>query len=105
MAKIITFNYDIPSIVAKLNRKSDTSLLKGNRDLFSGAATLICELKDRLVAAERDRASMAEILKEDHGCSLCKHWRSAPAYRHCASCREGKDKPNWEWNGGRKWTD
>lgn len=91
----------IADIVVGLSRKSETALFARNRDLLSRAASLICELRDRLSAAERDRASMVEVLKKEHGCALCKHWRSAPAYRHCASCREGKDKPNWEWNGGR----
>ena len=89
----------IADMVTQLSGKSATALFPGNRALFDGAATLICELRDRISAAERDRASMAEILKEEHGCALCKHWRSAPACRHCASCREGKDKPNWEWKG------
>lgn len=92
----------IADMVKQLSRKSEKALFPGNRVLFYGAATLICELRDRLEAAERDRASMAAILKVTYGCCSCKHWCSnsiCPSYHPCASCREGKDKPNWEWKG------
>ena len=102
MDKTKEFKYIITATVNQLKSKSDTALFQCNRDLFNTAATLICELQDRLVAAERDRASMAAVLKEAYGCSCCKHWciySICPSYHPCASCREGNDKPHWEWKG------
>ena len=100
MAKTKT-NY-MAYVVNQLNRKSETAIFERNRDLFSSAAALICELRDRLFVAERDRASIAEILKETSGCFYCKHCSSATfdeGHAPCAACIAAENRPAWEWKG------
>lgn len=104
------FNFTTPQVICDLQRKSQTAIRLRNRALFAGAATLICEYRDRMAIAERERKEMAEWLKNKYGCAHCKHWsiESLEALRNnapkhpCSVCGKCEDKPNWKWKGGAK---
>lgn len=95
----------VSRVICDLGRKGQTALLIRNRALFAAAAALICEFRDRASLAERERAEMANILKEEHGCILCQHWcpsSTNPSHHPCGKCKEGEGLPNWKWKGGVK---
>ena len=99
------FNFTGSQVICDLQRKSQKAIIRPrNRALFAAAATLICEFRDRMTIAERERKEMAAILKEEHGCILCEHWSAYSAsiyHKPCAACKAGEGMPNWKWQGKR----
>ena len=104
------FKLSVANAAPMLMEKSRRAILPSNRALFSGAATLLCELRDRLSKSERDcsklkkeNAGMAAVLKEEYGCAACKHQGinyPDPKYSPCAKCPRSEDRPKWVWKGG-----
>ena len=95
--KVLT--YTIETIVRQLSRKSEMALFTANRALFAGAAALICELRDRLSTADRDRASMAAYLKQVGHCACCNHFDGEYEKEPCKACVLDDNLPAWEWKG------
>ena len=99
------FNFTTPQVICELQRKSQTAIRPRNSALFAGAAALICEYRDRLTIAERERKEMVAFLKEECGCACCSHVRDVytnPIHDPCAKCDASVGKPNWKWKGGEK---
>ena len=99
------FNFTTPQVIFELYRKSQKALHSRNRTLFARASSLICEFRDRMTIAERERKEMAAILKEEHGCVLCQHWcpsTTNPSHHPCGKCKEVFGLPDWKWKGGAK---
>ena len=97
--------FNIPRIICDLQRKSWAAIHPANRVLFAAAADLICEFRDRMAIAERERKEMAEALKKEHGCTYCTHWcpsSANPSHHPCGKCKEVFGIPNWKWKGGAK---
>ena len=97
--------FTVSRVICDLGRKGQTALLFRNRALFTVASRLICEFRDRASLAERERAEMVAVLKKEHGCAYCTHWRvcyTNPACDPCAKCNAGEGLPNWKWKGGVK---
>lgn len=101
------FGFNVARVICDLQRKALTAILPRNRALFDVAATLIVEYRDRLAESERIRTEMETVLREKHGCSMCKHWRieSLEAIRNkasdhpCTECSKSDCKPKWQWKG------
>lgn len=98
------FKLSVANAAPMLMEKSRRAIFPGNRALFAGAATLLCELRDRLSKSERDcsklkkeNAGMAALLREEYGCAACKHQRLD---HPCPKCKAGEGLPKWEWKEG-----
>ena len=101
------FGLNVARVICDLQRKALTAILPRNRALFDVVATLIVEYRDRLAESERIRTEVETVLREEHGCSMCKHWsiESLEAIRNkasdhpCAECSKSDCKPKWQWKG------
>ena len=101
------FGLNVARTICDLQRKASTAILPQNRNLFDAAATLIGEFRDRLEASERIRTEMEAVLKEEHGCSMCKHWSMEPLVAiwnkesncPCTECSKSGGKSKWQWKG------